>query len=67
MDVIKIRRYITKDEGVDIWNELTEWCLHQFGMPGETDQDWYCRTNINYMDFYFRKSRDAELFIMKWM
>jgi hypothetical protein len=67
MDVIKIRRYVAKDEDNTIWNELSEWCIQQFGMPGELDQDWYYRTNVNYMDFYFLRSRDAELFVMKWM
>ena len=67
MDMIKVRRYVGKNEGIAIWDEIAEWCLHQFGMPGELDQDWYYRTNIAYMDFYFKRSRDAELFIMKWM
>ena len=67
MDVTKVRRYVDHNEGTNIWDEIAEWCIHQFGIPGETDQDWYYRTNIAYMDFYFRRSRDAELFVIKWM
>lgn len=67
MDVIQVRRYVGKNENITIWDELAEWCIHHFGMPGEDGHDWYYRTNIDYMDFYFKRSRDAELFILKWM
>jgi hypothetical protein len=67
MDVIKIRKYVDYNDKTNIWDEITEWCIHQFGIPGEEAQDWYYKTNIAYMDFYFKRSRDAEIFIIKWM
>lgn len=66
MDVTKVTRYFKLSEGYGYWDTLTDWCVAQFGYPGK-DQKWDYVTHMISMDFYFRDSKDAEYFILKWM
>jgi len=51
---------------VNEWYKTTKWCCEEFGLPSEIGK-WKFKTTVDYMDFYFRDPRDAELFILKWM
>jgi hypothetical protein len=62
----QIRRYVKPNEGYGYWDDLTDWCVEQFGYPGH-NTNWDYATEVNYMDFYFRNPQEAELFILKWM
>ena len=62
----RVRRYVKRNEGYGYWDDLTDWCVEQFGYPGH-NTNWDYATEVNYMDFYFRNPQEAELFILKWM
>lgn len=65
--MIQVRKNWDEELGdSEQWYWLTQWCVLELGIPGEL-RNWYYRTEIDYMDFYFRDSRDAELFILKWV
>jgi hypothetical protein len=68
MDITRVTRYFKLSEGYGYWDELTDWCVAEFGYPGPGDDaKWDYITHIISMDFYFRDPRDAEYFILKWM
>jgi hypothetical protein len=64
--MIRVRRYCSTSEKYSIWDDITSWCFSQCGIPGETG-DWNYLAQTDYMDFYFKDSKYAELFILKWM
>lgn len=66
MDVTKVTRHFKLSEGYGYWDELTNWCIAQFGYPGNNTK-WDYATHVEFMDFYFQDPRDAEHFILKWM
>ena len=65
--MIQVRKNWDEELGnSEQWYWLTQWCVLELGIPGES-RNWYYNTDSDYMDFYFRDPRDAELFILKWM
>ena len=65
--MIQVRKYWTAEPAnTENWYQLTHWCVLELGIPGEL-RNWYYQTELNYMDFFFRDSHDAEFFILKWM
>lgn len=62
----RVRRYVRRGEEFYIWDDITNWCFVNFGLPSE-DGDWKYQPDVNYMDFYFRDTQSAEFFILKWM
>ena len=49
---------------MDFWDEITEWCVNQFGNDGIR---WQTNATTGLMNFFFEQEEDATLFIMKWM
>ncbi len=65
----RVRRYLNPNEGFKIWRDITAWCFTHFGIPGDYQEDWNWSYNAesDWMDFYFKDPKAAELFILKWM
>lgn len=54
------------------WNSAFEWCIAQFGEPGERWDFYYEHGRIQHRIiwedvFGFRDSTDATLFVLKWI
>lgn len=65
--MIKLRRYHKfGKERLGIWDEITDWCFKNFGVPS-SNGEWDYIADVGWMDFYFRDEKAAELFILKWM
>jgi hypothetical protein len=57
------------------WNHAYDWCVEQFGEPGERWDFYYESNNVNrkgafwlgwYDTFGFEYSEDATLFLLRW-
>lgn len=65
--MIHVRKPWTTELGNEKrWLDMTRWCVMELGIPGD-NKNWHYVTEADYMDLYFRHTRDAELFILKWM
>lgn len=62
----RVRRHWMPSERMSIWGDITSWCFTNFGLPGEK-AEWTYISDVGWMDFYFKDSKSAELFILKWM
>ncbi len=63
----RVRRYLKSNESFDLWYQISVWCFSQFGMPGNRQEEWNYAVGDNCIDYYFRETKSAELFILKWM
>ena len=69
------RYYILKPEGYapnwdnQIWNEMVEWCVEQFGRTGSVwDSETTCdRWYVNNARFWFRDEDDMFMFKLRWL
>ena len=51
------------------WDEVCQWCIGQFGLPGRRNRRhrWNTQSTVDAMWFDFEQESDAALFIMKWL
>ena len=64
--MIKIRRFHNYKESYSIWDDISNWCFKNYGIPN-TSGEWDYLADVGWMDFYFRNEQAAEIFILKWM
>ena len=50
-------------DSVPIWNEICEWCIEQFGLPGNR---FIWHPTEDYMEFLFYDEKDAVHFELRW-
>ena len=62
--MIKVTKTWEKTHSNQLWDEIVDWCIKQFG---NDRQRWQTQATTGYMDFMFDRENDAALFIMKWM
>jgi hypothetical protein len=62
--MIKVTKTWEKTHSNQMWDEICDWCVKQFGNDRNR---WQTQATLGYMDFMFDKEQDAALFIMKWM
>lgn len=62
--MIKVTKTWERHHSNELWNEIVDWCIAQFG---NNRTRWQTQATTGYMDFMFDRENDAALFIMKWM
>ena len=62
--MIKVTKTWEKAHSNELWDEIVDWCIKQFGNDRTR---WQTQATLGYMDFMFDRENDAALFIMKWM
>lgn len=62
--MIKVTKTWEKTHSNELWDEIVDWCIKQFGNDRAR---WQTQATTGYMDFMFDRENDAALFIMKWM
>ena len=66
--MITVRKYINNHlDTIGMWENLTNWCVENFGIPKLDSGKWDYKVQFDFMEFYFIDPQDAELFILKWM
>ena len=68
MDITTVRKCVDDHlDSLQMWENLTNWCVTNFGVPTLKSGKWDYKVDFDYMEFYFVDAVDAELFILKWM
>ena len=54
----------TGENGSPVWNEICEWAIEQYGLPGDKFE-WH--PDKEFMEFDFYDEKDAIHFMLRWL